>query len=139
MDELLLPDEAALEAYGEALARRLPRGSVLLLAGPLGAGKTTLARGLGRGVGALAAVTSPTYALVHEYPTPEGPFVHIDAYRLEDPGKLWAMGLADLLERARLVAVEWGEALRDEIEGPRPLLVRLEPVEGGRRVRLEEG
>jgi tRNA threonylcarbamoyladenosine biosynthesis protein TsaE len=56
-------------------------------------------------------VTSPTYTLVHEYPTPEGPLIHIDAYRLPDPAALAGLGLDDYLERSRLVVVEWGAPL----------------------------
>lgn len=91
--------------------RRAPAGSLLLLAGPLGAGKTTFTRLLGQQLGSSAAVTSPTYTLVHEYPTPEGPLIHIDAYRLPDPAALAGLGLDDYLERSRLVVVEWGAPL----------------------------
>lgn len=96
----------------EAL-RRAPVGSLLLLVGPLGAGKTTFTGLLGQELGSSAAITSPTYTLVHEYPTPEGPLIHIDAYRLPDPTALTGLGLDDYLERARLVVVEWGLPLRE--------------------------
>ena len=58
-----------------------------------------------------AHITSPTYTLVHEYPTPAGTLVHIDAYRLPDANALLELGLEDYLERARLSVVEWGEGL----------------------------
>ena len=64
---------------------------------------STYAGLLGRELGSSAAITSPTYTLVHEYPTPEGPLVHIDAYRLPDAKALTGIGLDDYLERARLV------------------------------------
>lgn len=95
----------------EAL-RRAPPGSLLLLTGPLGAGKTTFTSLLAAELGSGAAVSSPTYTLVHEYPTAEGPLIHVDAYRLPDPTALVGMGLDDYLERARLVVVEWGAPLR---------------------------
>lgn len=99
--------EASAALAREAL-RHAPEGALLLLAGPLGAGKTTFTGLLARELGSTAAVTSPTYTLVHEYPTPAGLLVHIDAYRLPDAKALTGLGLDDYLERARLVVVEWG-------------------------------
>ncbi len=104
----------------EHLARRLerhaPPGALLILSGPLGAGKTTLVQALGRALGSTAQISSPTYTLIHEYPTPAGVLVHIDAYRLSAArpnaaAALLELGLDDYLGRARLVAVEWGEDL----------------------------
>lgn len=97
------------------LARRLlaeaPPGTLVILAGPLGAGKTTLTSLLAEELGSDANVSSPTYTLIHEYPTPEGTLVHIDAYRLGGAEQLLQLGLDDYLDRARLVVVEWGEQL----------------------------
>lgn len=88
-----------------------PTGSLLLLTGPMGAGKTTLTQLLAAELASTAAVTSPTYTLVHEYPTPHGLLVHVDAYRLPTAQGLAGIGLDDYLSRARLVVVEWGGAL----------------------------
>lgn len=134
-----LEESAALAR--EAL-RRAPAGSLLLLVGPLGSGKTTFTGLLGRELGSSAAVTSPTYTLVHEYPTPEGPLVHIDAYRLPDAKALTGIGLDDYLERARLVVVEWGLPLRELY--PEALLLEFELRAVGeheveRRARWVEG
>ena len=90
----------------------LPFGSLLILSGPLGAGKTTLTQQLAKAFGSQAAVSSPTYTLIHEYPTPVGTLIHIDAYRLESAEDLLELGLEDYLDRARLVVVEWGEGLK---------------------------
>lgn len=119
------------QTFADALLAALPPGSLLLLAGPLGAGKTTLVQALGRALGSPAQISSPTYTLIHEYPTPSGVLVHIDAYRLETAEALFELGFDDYLERARLVVVEWGEALLQAF--PQATLVRLELGARGRR------
>ncbi|CAN5835437.1 tRNA (adenosine(37)-N6)-threonylcarbamoyltransferase complex ATPase subunit type 1 TsaE [soil metagenome] len=101
----------ATQALAARLFAALPPGSLLVLSGPLGAGKTTLTQALGAALSSTAAVSSPTYTLVHEYPTPQGTLVHIDAYRLTSAADLLGLGLDDYLARARLVVVEWGEGL----------------------------
>lgn len=122
--------------------RRAPAGSLLLLVGPLGAGKTTFTALLGRELGSSAAVTSPTYTLVHEYPTPEGPLIHVDAYRMPDAKALTGLGLDDYLERARLVVVEWGLPLKELYPDALVLRFDLEAVgenEVVRSARWEDG
>jgi len=90
-------------ALAQLIARRCLAGSLLLLAGPLGAGKTTLVQQLALELGSVAAVSSPTYTLIHEYPTPLGWLVHCDAYRLPSALTLIDLGLDDYLARSRLV------------------------------------
>ncbi len=97
-------------ALGEEIARGLKPPAVVLLIGELGAGKTTIAKGLVRGLGAAAPedVSSPTYTLIHEYG--ERPKVyHIDLYRLERASEVLALGIDDLLDGDAIVLVEWGE------------------------------
>lgn len=107
-----LPDPAATRAYAAHVARELPHGQLLVLTGPLGAGKTTFVAALVAALGSDADVTSPTYTLVHEYPTDEGVLVHVDAYRLDPNVDLdEALDLGAYLDRARAVVVEWGSAL----------------------------
>ncbi len=125
-----------LEAFGETLPARFGRGSVILLVGEMGAGKTTLTKGIARGLGSSAEVTSPTYNLIHEYPTPEGKLIHIDAHRLERPQKLWRMGLDEFLDTARLIVIEWGLELRPELE--KPVIIFLSPSKKGRFLKLEQ-
>jgi tRNA threonylcarbamoyladenosine biosynthesis protein TsaE len=97
---------------GRQLAARLRTAHVVLLRGDLGAGKTTLVKGIAEGFGAAEAddVTSPTFTLIHEYHGPERDVYHIDLYRLEKPGELDSLGLEDLmLEERNLLLIEWGE------------------------------
>lgn len=107
-----LPDLAATRSLARRTAAVLPAGQLLLISGPLGAGKTTFVAALAEALGSSAIVTSPTYTLVHEYPTPEGPLVHVDVYRLEASVDIdAALDLDAYLHRARAVVVEWGERL----------------------------
>jgi tRNA threonylcarbamoyladenosine biosynthesis protein TsaE len=100
--------EAETIQLGERLARELPRGVVLLI-GNLGAGKTTLAKGIVNGLGAAPAdeVSSPTFTLIHEYG--QGRVYHIDLYRLDEPREVESLGLDELFDRDALVLIEWGE------------------------------
>lgn len=103
---LVVPDAAAMEALGEALAAELRVGDLVLLHGELGAGKTTLTRGIGRGLGVRGAVTSPTFVLARTHPRADGPpLVHVDAYRL--PGARDLDDL-DLDLDGSITVVEWG-------------------------------
>jgi tRNA threonylcarbamoyladenosine biosynthesis protein TsaE len=107
-----LPDLAATRSLARRTAAVLPHGQLLVVSGPLGAGKTTFVAELAAALGSGADVTSPTYTLVHEYPTPAGPLVHVDAYRLDASVDVAAaLDLEGYLERARAVVVEWGDRL----------------------------
>lgn len=109
-----LADPAATEALGRGLAMPLAAASgrapvVVHLAGPLGAGKTTLVRGLLRGLGHDGRVRSPTFTLLEPYELATCHVVHLDLYRLADPGELDYLGLVDMLMPGSLVLVEWAE------------------------------
>lgn len=134
---LTLADERATRALGAALAETVPAG-VVCLYGELGAGKTTLVRGLLRHLGHAGAVRSPTYTLVETY-EPDGRRVHhLDLYRLGDPEELEFIGLRDLLQPADLVLVEWPE--RGEGVLPAPVLsVTLSHTGEAREARLQRG
>jgi tRNA threonylcarbamoyladenosine biosynthesis protein TsaE len=109
--ELTVPTSDAMEALGAAIARRLRAGDLVLLNGELGAGKTTLARGLGAGLGVRGAVTSPTFVLARTHPRTDGaPLVHVDAYRL---GSAIELDDLDIDFAGSIVVVEWGAGLLD--------------------------
>jgi tRNA threonylcarbamoyladenosine biosynthesis protein TsaE len=97
-------------ALGERIARELPSRRVVLLIGNLGAGKTTLAKGIVSGLGAAPPeeVSSPTFTLIHEYGC-EGRVYHVDLYRLDEPREVANLGLEELFDREAIVLVEWGE------------------------------
>jgi len=95
-------------ALGESLASELPAQAVVLLIGNLGAGKTTLAKGIVKGLKAAQPddVSSPTFTLIHEYGS--GVY-HIDLYRLDTPAQVARLGLEEIFERPAIVLIEWGE------------------------------
>ena len=107
---ILLPDERATLALGASLAAVLRAGDVAALSGPLGAGKTTFARGLLGGLGLIGEAPSPSFALVIEYAPPDVrlPLGHVDLYRLNAPEEVDELGLDDMLADGALV-VEWPE------------------------------
>jgi tRNA threonylcarbamoyladenosine biosynthesis protein TsaE len=132
------PEET--EAVGERLAATLSRADVVYLVGDLGAGKTTLARGLARGLGAQTReVASPTFALLNEYAAADAGqkivLRHLDLYRLQDdPKDLAVLGLPDAVADAP-VCVEWpGEAIRRLL--PPTVEITIDPAGGARRIRV---
>ena len=113
MIQVRIPNAEAMEALGARLAPLLRSGDLVLLNGELGAGKTTLARGLGAALGARGAVTSPTFVLAREHPTASGvPLVHVDAYRLATGRELDDL---DLDYAHAMVVVEWGAGKLDGV------------------------
>ena len=96
------------EAIGAELSQKLRGGDVLAFRGGLGAGKTTFTRGLARGLGAETEVSSPTFALVHEYDSAP-PLYHFDMYRIDTLDDLYSTGFFDYLESGGILAIEWSE------------------------------
>ncbi len=109
MLDFILDSATATEALGAQLAQRLRPGCVVYLRGDLGAGKTTLARGLLHGLGHRGAVKSPTYTLVEPYQIGEWRLFHWDLYRLADPEELEYLGLRDQLDGDAVLLIEWPE------------------------------
>jgi len=96
---------------GRRLATELKPGSVVLLRGGLGAGKTTMVKGIAEGFNAARAeeVTSPTFTLIHEYRGPEVTLYHIDLYRIDTQRELDTLALDDLMTANSILLIEWGE------------------------------
>lgn len=97
--------------YGRSLAELLAPPKLVLLRGDLGAGKTTLVKGIAEAFSAAREheVTSPTFTLVHEYRGPKATLYHIDLYRVETPRELETLGLEDLMAEDSILLIEWGE------------------------------
>jgi tRNA threonylcarbamoyladenosine biosynthesis protein TsaE len=124
---------------GRRLAAELPRRGVVLLIGNLGAGKTTLAKGIVAGLGAAdpTEVSSPTFTLIHEFG--EGRAYHIDLYRLDDARAVESLGLDELFERDALTLIEWGERFPALMPATRTeIRIRALP-DGSREVTITGG
>jgi len=119
---------------GESIAKVMQPGDVVLLGGPLGAGKTFLAGAIARHLGVHEAVTSPTFAIVHEYATDRGPLLHVDLYRLREgeaplETEVARLGLRERRREGAMLLVEWGEEASAMLGDPPELVVRLS-IEG---------
>jgi tRNA threonylcarbamoyladenosine biosynthesis protein TsaE len=109
--ETLTHSAAETVAFGRSLAASLTPPKLVLLRGELGAGKTTLVKGIAEGFQAAKEedVTSPTFTLVHEYRGPQVKVYHIDLYRVDTPRQLETLGLDDLMADNAILLIEWGE------------------------------
>ena len=145
--ERFAPDESAQLAWGAALGNLLcvgqgdapglaHDGGLVFLDGDLGAGKTTLVRGLLRGLGHRGPVRSPTYTLVETYELPAVRVHHLDLYRIADPDELEFLGIRDLLDGASLTLVEWPERGAGVLPAP-DLVVRIAHRDRGRLLCFE--
>ena len=124
-------------ALGRSLAAELSPPLIVLLRGDLGAGKTTLVKGIAEGFGAARAedVTSPTFTLVHEYRGPDITLYHIDLYRIDTQRDLETLGLDDLLAPNSILLIEWGEKF-PSLRRDQNVEIRLERVgETERRIQ----
>jgi tRNA threonylcarbamoyladenosine biosynthesis protein TsaE len=116
MSELIIPADTDMRALGERLAAELRAGDLLILSGPLGAGKTTLVQGIGTGLGVRGAVTSPTFVIARVHPGPRVPLIHVDAYRL---GSVTEVDDLDLDTANSVTVVEWGAGLAEVLADDR--------------------
>jgi tRNA threonylcarbamoyladenosine biosynthesis protein TsaE len=133
--DIALPDAAATQALGARLGARLAQGDVVCLAGNLGAGKTTLARGVIQAwTGEDEEAPSPTYTLVQTYEGERGELWHVDLYRLKRPQEAWELGLDEAFATAATL-IEWPERLEEQLPRDR-LDIALSPEGEGRRAAL---
>lgn len=135
-----LPDLAATEQLGAAIAAALRPGDVVALSGGLGAGKTTLARTIIAALGHQGEVPSPSFAIIETYDPPgvRLPLVHADFYRLKHPEEVEELGLDDYRHGAALIA-EWPEMAGGFTHDPACLSITLETAETGRTAIVEPG
>ncbi len=143
--KIALPDLAAMERFGRAIADQLRPDDVVALTGGLGAGKTTLARAIIAGLGHEGEVPSPSFAIIEVYDPPVSgksgvrlPLVHADFYRLKDPSEADEIGLDDYRQGAALLA-EWPDHAGGFAHEPGCLSITLEVADEGRIAIVEAG
>ena len=133
---IFLQNEAETMELGAAVATLLPVGGVVFLYGDLGAGKTTMVRGLLRSLGFTGTVKSPTYTLVEPYRINNRDIYHFDLYRLGDPEELEYLGIRDYLRKDALCLIEWPEKAGDFI-AKADLIITLEYKKQARSAQLK--
>ena len=127
-------DEAL--AWGTQLAPTLVAGDVIALCGTLGAGKTQITRGIVAGMNSQAAVTSPTFTLVHEYLDGRLPIFHFDFYRMDSAAEVIGIGWDEFLTEPGVIIVEWADMFPDLLP-PHPRWFHIEPQPDGSRIVSE--
>ncbi|MGI8620129.1 MAG: tRNA (adenosine(37)-N6)-threonylcarbamoyltransferase complex ATPase subunit type 1 TsaE [Gemmatimonadaceae bacterium] len=132
----LVLDEHALREWGFSFGQAAEAPLVVTLTGELGSGKTTLAQAICAGYGVTDAVTSPTYALVHEYSSTRTPVFHLDLYRLESEAQLTNIGWDEIVNGDALVLVEWPERAGARLPPHVPIALEYEPGDPAARILL---
>lgn len=136
MQTFISRSEKETELIGEKFASGLDDGTVVAMYGDLGAGKTAFVRGMARGMGIDACVSSPTFTIVNEY---EGDrtLIHFDMYRLGSADELFDIGWEDYLKRSAVLVVEWSENISDAYYGDE-IVLRIEKLgDNERRITIE--
>ena len=135
---MIIRDEEAMRRFGGDLAQQLRAGDLVTLTGPLGAGKTVLAKSIIAGLGFDGDVSSPTFAIIHEYDEPgmRLPVVHADLYRLNDPQELEELGLFD--HDDGVVLVEWPSKGGSVLRSPDLAIEILPNPDGSRTIEIKE-
>jgi tRNA threonylcarbamoyladenosine biosynthesis protein TsaE len=129
--------EGELKKWGEELGRGASPPLLITLTGELGVGKTTLAQSICLGYGVVEEVTSPTYALVHQYSAPRSAVFHVDLYRIDSPDQLTNIGWDEIVSARVLVLVEWPERAGFRLpEDHLPIDLDYVPADPARRILL---
>ncbi|MBO4818844.1 MAG: tRNA (adenosine(37)-N6)-threonylcarbamoyltransferase complex ATPase subunit type 1 TsaE [Firmicutes bacterium] len=110
---MILKGQKETENFGMNFAKDLRPGSVIALIGPLGAGKTTLAKSIAKGLGVTETLTSPTFTIVQEYESGRLPLYHFDVYRVSDEEELFEMGFEEYLHKGGVCLIEWADLIED--------------------------
>jgi|WetSurMetagenome_2_1015567.scaffolds.fasta_scaffold1418466_1 tRNA threonylcarbamoyladenosine biosynthesis protein TsaE len=126
------------ERLGARMAGRSQDGAVVLLEGPLGAGKTVIAKGVARALGVREQVISPTYTIISEYSAGATRLYHVDLYRIEGQDQMENLGLEDILRGPGIVLVEWGEKLPPGAVGAHTMVTITMASDGGRDILVED-
>jgi tRNA threonylcarbamoyladenosine biosynthesis protein TsaE len=133
----LLLAEHELRHWGQELGRSITPPLLVTLTGELGVGKTTLAQAICLGYGVRDEITSPTYALIHEYRAPKSAVFHIDLYRLESPDQLTNIGWDEIVSSRSLIIVEWPERAGSRLPDDHlPIDLDYAPADPLRRILL---
>lgn len=138
MQSFISHSEKETEKIGEEFASEVGAGTVLAMYGDLGAGKTAFVRGLAKGMGLTARVSSPTFTIVNEY-CGERELIHFDMYRLSSADELFDIGWEDYLNRGAVCAVEWSENVEDAFDGSETVLRFEKLSDTDRRIIIQEG
>jgi tRNA threonylcarbamoyladenosine biosynthesis protein TsaE len=109
--EFITASPVETQALAGKIARTLKPGTIILLTGELGAGKTTFIQGLAKGLGAKENVSSPSFVLINEYRSGRIPLIHLDLYRLDNLAQIEELGLEDYYSQPIIMVIEWGEKL----------------------------
>ncbi len=142
MSPILVPDESSWPQVWSLLSQQVlakadSSSAILTLEGDLGAGKTTFVKTIAAALGSTAAVTSPTFSIVQEYPTPRGPIYHFDLYRLDSLDEVLDLDFEDYLDRGFLVIVEWPGVAMELLAPLHPTNLRIQHrAAGGREVYI---
>jgi tRNA threonylcarbamoyladenosine biosynthesis protein TsaE len=136
MAEFFTKNELETEALGERLAKSIDGGAVIAMYGDLGAGKTAFVRGLARGMGLDARVSSPTFTIVNEY-LGDRELIHFDMYRLGSADELFDIGWEDYISRGAVCAVEWSENVEDAFYGDEIKLTIEKLSDNERKITIE--
>ncbi|MBN6772881.1 tRNA (adenosine(37)-N6)-threonylcarbamoyltransferase complex ATPase subunit type 1 TsaE [Pseudomonas granadensis] len=132
---LYLADEQAMSDFGARIARVTQGHGLIFLEGNLGMGKTTLSRGIIRGLGHVGAVKSPTFTLVEPYEIGDTRAFHFDLYRLVDPEELEFLGIRDYFEDDALCLIEWPDKGAGFLPKP-DLTITISPQDSGRSLKI---